>query len=310
LQYVPEERFARIVKSVKRNKKKEQEDQAWLKLLTKRRKKCKWNTENDESESLMPLALCASAQNDLQKYYSADLRVPGSEHMQDDCQKYDAVSSESVTEGYRGTVLNISDLGKKYMYGRDDNVSVVQKTNNEHVQKAKILSEAKLFKHRSNASSETIQEETLCSPDRQYCILNDIEYVHEQRPYEVNISSKSDLLESSQEHYVFEKELYHVLPPAVPKLNSHGMSKEGIHSRRIRIIWKKMDAAFDGVLNLYDKIPEPDGSQDLLRRYKRAAEFSSRLSRNYLYQLRQQVSIFAVFANYKVPLENNTFMGL
>jgi hypothetical protein len=290
LQYVPEESFARIVKCVKRNKKKKQEDQAWLKLLTKRREKCKWNTKNDESESLMPSALCTSAQNDLQKYYSADLRVPGSKHMQDDCQKYDAVSSESVTERYTGTVLDISDLGKKYMYGRDDNVSVVKKTYNEHVQKAKIVSEAKLFKHRNNASSETTQEETLCSPDRQYCMLNDIEYVREQRP--------------------FEKELYNVLPPAVPILNSRGMGKEGIHSRRIRIMWKKMDAAFDGILNLYDKIPEPDGSQDLLRRCKRAAEFSSRLSRNYLYQLRQQVSIFAVFANYIEPLENNTVIGL
>lgn len=310
MQHVPEEKFARIVKCVKRNKKKKQEDKAWLKLLTERRKKCKWNTENDESESLMPSALSISAQNDFQKYYTADLSVPGSEHMQDDCQKYDAVSNESVTEGYRGTVLNISDLGKKYMHGRDGNVSVVQKTNKEHVLMAKVLSGPTFFKHRNNASSETIQEETLCSADSQYCMLNDIECIHEKMPVEVNISYKSDLLESSQEHCIFEKELYHVLPPAVPKLNFRGTSKEGIHSQRMRIIWKKMDAAFDGILNLYDKIPEPDGSQDLLRRCKRAAEFSSRLSRNYLYQLRQQVSIFVAFANYVVPLENNTFRGL
>ncbi|XP_023707272.1 uncharacterized protein LOC111864327 isoform X3 [Cryptotermes secundus] len=175
------------------------------------------------------------------------------------------------------------------MHDIDGNVSVVQKTNKEHIQMAKVLSEPTFFKHRSNVSSETTEEETLCSPDSQYCMLNDIEGIHEQRPVEVNISYKSDLLESSQEHCVFEKELYHVLPPVIPKLSFHGMNKESIHSQRMRIIWKKMDAAFDGIVNLYDKIPEPDGSQDLLRRCKRAAEFSSRLSRNYLYQLRQQV---------------------
>jgi hypothetical protein len=229
---------------------------------------------------------------------------------QNDLQKYGAVSNESVTEGYKGTVSDISDLRKKYIYDGDDDVSVLQKVNKEHVHMAKIVSDTTFFKHRYNASSETIQEETLCSQDSQYCMLNNTECIYEQRQFEVNENYKSDLLEASQQHNVFEKGLCHVLPPGVPKLNFHGMSKEGIHSRRIRIIWKKMDAVFDEILNLYKKIPEPDGSQDLLRRCKRAAEFSSRLSRNYLYQLRQQVSIFAVFANYMVPLESNTFRGL
>jgi hypothetical protein len=239
-----------------------------------------------------------SAKNAIQKFHTADLSVPGSEHMQDDCQKYGAVSS--VKEEYKGTVLDISDLRKKCIYDKDSNVSVVQKTDKEHVQMAKLLSDTTFFKHRGNASSEIIQEEALHSQDIQYCMLNNTECIYEQRQFEVNRNYKSDLLEASQQHNAFEKGLSHVLPPGVPKLILHGMSKEGIHSQRIRIIWKKMDTVFNGILNLYDKIPEPDGSQDLLRRCKRAAEFSSRFSRNYLYQLRQQVSIFAIFANYMV----------
>jgi hypothetical protein len=235
--------------------------------------------------------------------------VSGSAHLQDGCQNYYAVSNESVTEAYKGTVLDISDSRKKYIYGRDDDVSFVQKANREHVQMAKILSDTKFF-NRSNASSETIEEATSCSPDSQCRTLNNTECSYEQGPVEVNRSYKSDLLEASQKQYVYERDFCHVLPPTVPKLNIPGTSKEGIYSQRIRIMWKKMDAVFDGILNLYDKIPEPDGSQDLQRRCKRAAEFSSRFSRNYLYQLRKQVSKFAVFVNYKVPLQNNTFRGL
>lgn len=44
----------------------------------------------------------------------------------------------------------------------------------------------------------------------------------------------------------------------------------------------------------------PDGEEDYQRRKKRAAEFSSRLSRNYLYQLSKEVQTLNFLAN--IPL--------
>lgn len=40
-----------------------------------------------------------------------------------------------------------------------------------------------------------------------------------------------------------------------------------------------------------NEVTLPDGEEDYQRRKKRAAEFSSRLSRNYLYQLSREVNI-------------------
>ncbi|XP_021941509.1 uncharacterized protein LOC110840645 isoform X3 [Zootermopsis nevadensis] len=115
-------------------------------------------------------------------------------------------------------------------------------------------------------------------------------FIHQMvKQVNVNSSYRSDKPKSNHEHYLPEKTSYHVSQPAVPKLHHCGTNKESIQSQKIRIIWKKMDAAFDGILHLYGKIPEPDGIQDFLRRREREAEFSSRFTRNYLYPLKQQV---------------------
>jgi hypothetical protein len=239
----------------------------------------------------MPSHLSVAVQNDPQKYCNADLKLSGSGHMQDDCQKCDAISKETVLKAYRGTMLDMSDAGKRDKHGREENVSVAQKTSEEHAQISTALSDNKFIKYNSRTPLETIQEEALCSPHSQYSVLNDMECIYQERPFDMNKNYKSDMLKSFHEHYILEPNSYHVPSPAVPKQNLCGTNKDGIHSRRIRTIWKKMDAVFDGILNLYGKIPEPDGSHDLVRRCKRAVEFSSRFSRNYLYQLRQQVGI-------------------
>jgi hypothetical protein len=201
------------------------------------------------------------------------------------------VSVEAVSKEYSGAMLDISDdVGKKDLHGREEIISVLQKTNKVHVQMVKTLSDTKFINY-NNTYLETIQEEPLCLLDSQYSMLNDTERIYQQRSFDMNKDNKSDMPKSFHELGVLERSLYHVSAPAVPKLNYYGMDKEGIHSQKIRILWKKMNAVFDGILNLYGKIPEPDGSQDFLRRHKRAAEFCSRFSRNYLYPLQQQASI-------------------
>lgn len=280
------------MKQVKRNKKKEQEDREWLKLLDERKIACKFNMESDESESLTSSAFSVSAQNVVQKYCDVGLKQPVSGHVLNDCQKFCvALINEAGSEAYAGTRLDISDTGKREeIYTREENVSVVQKTNTENVQMIKLLSHPKFNKHSGNMSLATIQEEALCS-NSHCCILNGTEYISQHRPCHMNKNYTSDMPKSFHEHHMIEKKAYNVVPSDVTKLNPSAISKESILSQRIRFIQKKMNAAIDDILTLYNKIPEPDGKQDLLRRCKRAAEFSCRFSRNYLYQLRQQVSI-------------------
>jgi hypothetical protein len=239
----------------------------------------------------MPSVLSKPTQSDPQKYYNADLELPGYGHMQDCQEHYGAISLEAVSKAYRGTMLDISDdVGEKDIHGREEIVSFLQKTN-EHVQMVKTLSDTKFINHNNNTALETIQEEPVCLPDSQYSMLNDTECIYQQRSFDMNKNYKSDMPKYFHEHNVLDKSSYHISPPAVPKLNHCGINKESIHTQKIRIIQKKMDAAFDGILHLYGKIPEPDGIQDSLRRHKRAAEFSSRFTRHYLYPFQQQVSI-------------------
>lgn len=279
------------MKQVKRNKKKEQEDREWLKLLNERKIARKFNVESDESESLTSSAFSVSAQN-VQKYCDVGLKQPVSGQVHNDCQKYCDALSEAGSEAYAGTRLDISDTGKREeIYTREENLSVVQKTNTENVQMVKLLSHPKFSKHSGNMSLETIQEEALCLPNSHCCMLNGTECISQHRPCHMNKNYISDMPKSFHVHHMIKKKTYNVVPSDVTKLNPYTGSKESILSQRIRFIQKKMNAAIDDILTLYNKIPEPDGNQDLLRRCKRAAEFSCRFSRNYLYQLRQQVSI-------------------
>jgi hypothetical protein len=75
----------------------------------------------------------------------------------------------------------------------------------------------------------------------------------------------------------------------VPKLNPCKIHRDGSYFKRIRNMQKKIGDAFESLLQQLQNIPEPDGSQDLMRRHKRAVEFSTRFTRNYLYHLHQEV---------------------
>jgi hypothetical protein len=195
------------------------------------------------------------------------------------CQDCDSLSKEAGSDSNGGTVLDISDAGTREICSREENVLFAQKMN------------PKLSKHYNNVSLETIQEESVCPPNSHCCMLNCIECSYQQRPCYMNRSYKPDMPKSFHVHHASEKKSHTLLSSDVLKQAPYGVSTESMLSQRIRFMWKKMDAAFDDILSLYNKIPEPDGSQDLLRRCKRAAEFSSRFSRNYLYQLQQQVCI-------------------
>ncbi|XP_023246122.1 uncharacterized protein LOC106643390 [Copidosoma floridanum] len=59
---------------------------------------------------------------------------------------------------------------------------------------------------------------------------------------------------------------------------------------KILALQKKISVVLDSILFELDRIPLPDGENDLLRRQQRVAEFSTRLSRNYLYDLSRQIS--------------------
>lgn len=281
------------MKQVKRNKKKEQEEREWLKLLYERKIACKFNMESDESESLTSSAFSVSAQNIVQKYCDVGLKQPVSGHVNNDCQKYcDERSNEASSEAYGGTRLDISDTGKREeICTKEENVSIVQTTNTENVQVIKLLSHPKFSKHSGNMSLETIQEEALCLQNSHCCMLNGTECISQDTACHMNKNYISDMPKSFHEHHMIEKKAYNVVPSDVTKMNPYAISKESILPQRIRFIRKDMNAVIDDILSLYNKIPETDGNQDLLRRCKRAAEFSCRFSRNYVYQLRQQISI-------------------
>jgi hypothetical protein len=280
-------------------------------FLSERKKECKCNID---SKSVIPLVLSTPTQNDHQKCYSADLEVPGYGHIQDCQEHYNAVSLEAASKTCKGTTLSVSDdLGEKHIRGREEAVSVLQETSKERVQMVKTVSDTKFINHNNNISLENIREEPVCLPDSHCSMLNGTEYFYQQRLFDMNKNYRSDMPKSFHEHYALEKSSYHVSPPAVPKLNCCGISKDSIHSQKIRIIRKKMEAAFDGILHLYGKIPEPDGIQDFLRRHKRATEFSSRFTRNYLYPLQQQVStLCSTYKVYSIPREwyHQMFIGI
>jgi hypothetical protein len=282
------------LKQVKRSKKKEREDREWAKFLIEKKIACKFYMERDESESLTTSALSISPQNVVQKYCDAGLKQPLPGRVHSDCQKYcDSLSKEAAYKSCGGTMLDNSDAGKRdKMCRREENVSVVQKTNTENLQMMTLLSHPKFHKHSSNMSPETIREVSVCLPNSNCSMLNDIKFIYQHRPCHMNKNCKSEIPKSFHEHHMIESSRKIVVPSDVTKLNPYAVSKESIVSQRIRFMWKKMNAAFDDICSLYNKVPEPDGNQDLLRRCKRAAEFSCRFSRNYLCQLRWQVSIF------------------
>ncbi|KAJ9574873.1 hypothetical protein L9F63_007968, partial [Diploptera punctata] len=75
----------------------------------------------------------------------------------------------------------------------------------------------------------------------------------------------------------------------VPKMNLQEIQRDGAYSQRIRNIRKNIDRTLDSLLEQLPNIPEPDGSQDMMRRRKRAVEFSARFARNYLFHLSRQI---------------------
>lgn len=59
---------------------------------------------------------------------------------------------------------------------------------------------------------------------------------------------------------------------------------------KILNVQRKISTVLDSIFYELDRIPLPDGENDLLRRQQRVAEFSTRLSRNYLYDLGRQIT--------------------
>lgn len=55
-------------------------------------------------------------------------------------------------------------------------------------------------------------------------------------------------------------------------------------------IQRKISLVLDSISYELDRIPLPDGEDDYLRRHQRVIEFSTRLSRNYLYDLGRQIT--------------------
>ncbi|XP_046741128.1 uncharacterized protein LOC124408316 isoform X1 [Diprion similis] len=60
--------------------------------------------------------------------------------------------------------------------------------------------------------------------------------------------------------------------------------------QRVLAIQKKVSSLLDEISFRLDRIPLPDGDRDLSRRLQRVAEFSVRFSRNYLYDLGRQIT--------------------
>jgi hypothetical protein len=59
---------------------------------------------------------------------------------------------------------------------------------------------------------------------------------------------------------------------------------------KILNIQRKISIVLDSISNELDRVPLPDGENDYCRRKQRTVEFSTRLSRNYLYDLSRQIS--------------------
>ncbi|XP_049838262.1 uncharacterized protein LOC126283855 isoform X1 [Schistocerca gregaria] len=66
-------------------------------------------------------------------------------------------------------------------------------------------------------------------------------------------------------------------------------TKDSIFAWRLMTIREKLEVTLLNVYLSISNIPEPDGLQDFIRRRQRAAEFTSRFCRNYLYQFHRQV---------------------
>ena len=59
---------------------------------------------------------------------------------------------------------------------------------------------------------------------------------------------------------------------------------------KILSLQRKISTVLDSISYELDRIPLPDGENDLIRRRQRVVEFSTRLSRNYLYDLGRQIT--------------------
>ncbi|XP_047109806.1 uncharacterized protein LOC124781255 isoform X3 [Schistocerca piceifrons] len=73
------------------------------------------------------------------------------------------------------------------------------------------------------------------------------------------------------------------------KNNKYDETKDSIFAWRLMTIREKLEVTLLNVYLSISNIPEPDGLQDFIRRRQRAAEFTSRFCRNYLYQFHRQV---------------------
>ncbi|XP_049803983.1 uncharacterized protein LOC126241561 isoform X8 [Schistocerca nitens] len=73
------------------------------------------------------------------------------------------------------------------------------------------------------------------------------------------------------------------------KNNKCDETKDSIFAWRLMTIREKLEVTLLNVYLSISNIPEPDGLQDFIRRRQRAAEFTSRFCRNYLYQFHRQL---------------------
>ncbi|XP_069703119.1 uncharacterized protein [Periplaneta americana] len=299
--YVSEDKFLRIMKHVKRNKVKEKEEREWLEYLNRNKEEePSFITHHNAAERMLEYDLSEEEQDELQDYYNNKLKEPERQVVWHDYLKeYEEILKDSALEPSKTTThIHAERIEDKWDVDNDERVQ--QKANEKHMPTSKKNSDIKFLSDTGNeAPLEIIHEEHSSSNESDYSMLSDIEYNIPQSPMNKNRNYNSDIPNYSKEHC--ERNLYveplTIVPKLnlceinkdVPKLNLCEINRDGIHSRRMRNSQKKIDVTLDGILKMLNNMPEPDGNQDLLRRLKRAAEFSARFSRNYLYQLRRQM---------------------
>ncbi|XP_012256000.2 uncharacterized protein LOC105686030 [Athalia rosae] len=111
--------------------------------------------------------------------------------------------------------------------------------------------------------------------------------------------SSSDHLVMNKDHsrrllHVMDDSEYYsspeISPDRVSDKEEHFTRPDSMVIQRVLSIQNKISCVLDEISFSLDRIPQPDGERDLSRRLQRVSEFSVRFSRNYLYELGRHIT--------------------
>ncbi|XP_058789442.1 uncharacterized protein LOC131663215 [Phymastichus coffea] len=255
-QFVPVNQFKNIVKDVKRQRTRNKEEQAWTTFI-KEQNQLDINCKQPYSdEKYKPNRTLAESFRDVDKeLLRLEIDTLPQSKYNSDCSSSKNQRKHSVAKLDKKNSL----LKKKDRIGSANLLTIPEEKKHYYTMESPIHYNQCGHTLKKSRSDQTMKNTRLHS---KFCYSTDnLDY---------NLSPHSDLSFHDNDTIPVRPD-----PVAVAKILN---------------IQRKIFTVLNSISYELDRIPLPDGDDDFLRRHQRIIEFSTRLSRNYLYELSRQIS--------------------